>query len=60
MTGKPSRWQHPRWNLIIVVPILIIVLTDDDPISRGIGAVSLALSAFRYGFDSAKRGGRQS
>lgn len=55
MTSKPNRWQHPRWHLVIVVPILILVLVEDDAITRGIGVVSLALSAFRYGFDSAKR-----
>lgn len=51
---KPSRWYHPRWHLVIVAPILILVIVEDDAITRGMGAVALALSAFRYGVDSAK------
>ncbi|MFD6274810.1 hypothetical protein ACFWFI_04410 [Streptomyces sp. NPDC060209] len=52
---KKSSWGHPRWNLTIVVPLLIFVIVEDDVITRCLAAVALTLAAVRYGHESAKR-----
>lgn len=59
---RPSRWDHPRWHLVFVAPILILVIVEDDAITRGMAAVALALSAFRSGgrLGEAPAGGRES
>lgn len=54
MTKRASRWDHPLWHLVIVVPLPVFVITTDDPIIRGMGALSLALKTFRFGRDSMK------
>lgn len=55
MTNKSGRWSHPRRNLLIVVPLLLLVLVEGDAITRGLAALALTLAAFRYGRESAKR-----
>lgn len=55
MTNRASRWDHPRWNLLIVVPLLLLVLVEGDVITRGLAVLALTLAAFRYGRESAKR-----
>ncbi|MEU9948130.1 hypothetical protein [Streptomyces sp. NPDC047939] len=55
MTNKAGRRGHPRLNLLIVVPLLLLVLVEGDAITRGLAALALTLAAFRYGSESAKR-----
>ncbi|MGX1541853.1 hypothetical protein [Streptomyces adustus] len=55
MADKNSRWNHPRWHLIVVIPLLIFLITEDDPITRCFLASGLTVAAFRYGRDSARR-----
>ncbi|HEY9330118.1 MAG TPA: hypothetical protein VIS09_18085 [Streptomyces sp.] len=55
MTNKAPRRGNPRWNLLIVVPFLVLVLVEDDAITRGLAALALTLAAVRYGRESATR-----
>ncbi|WP_338677816.1 hypothetical protein V1460_36125 [Streptomyces sp. SCSIO 30461] len=55
MTKKPDGWNDPRWRLLLVVPLLIYVVVEDDAIIRGLLASALALGAFQYGWEMAKR-----
>ncbi|MET9474807.1 hypothetical protein [Streptomyces sp. NPDC002922] len=55
MTTKASRWDDPRWHLVIVVPLLFFVIVEDGTISRCLTALALSIAAFRYGCDSARR-----
>jgi hypothetical protein len=54
MTKRVSRWDHPLWHLVIVVPLLVFVITTDDTVIRAMAALALALQAFRFGRDSMK------
>lgn len=54
MADKNSRWNHPHWHLVIVIPLLIFLITEDDPITRCLLASGLTLAAIRYGRDSAR------
>jgi hypothetical protein len=50
MAGKSSRWNHPHWHLVLVIPLLIFLITEDDAITRGFLATGLAPAAVRYGY----------
>ncbi|MFD8735876.1 hypothetical protein ACFV06_13230 [Streptomyces sp. NPDC059618] len=55
MADKNSRWQHPYWHLVFfVIPLLILLTTEDDRIMRFLMASSLAMAAIQYGRDSAR------
>ncbi|MFG3285469.1 hypothetical protein [Streptomyces sp. NPDC048111] len=53
MADKNSRWNHPHWHLLIVIPLLIFLVTEDNTITRCLLASALTLAAVRYGRDSA-------
>ncbi|MET7364477.1 hypothetical protein ABZS61_01370 [Streptomyces sp. NPDC005566] len=50
-----SWWDHPHWNLMIVVPLLIFLVVEDDRVVRCLAALSLVLAAVRYGRELAER-----
>ncbi|MFE6554014.1 hypothetical protein ACWEQ2_21935 [Streptomyces sp. NPDC004096] len=46
---KKRRWHnHPRWYLLMVVPLMIWTVTDDSRISRSLGVVSLFCWGIQY------------
>ncbi|MFE9608189.1 hypothetical protein [Streptomyces sp. NPDC006012] len=54
MADKNSRWNHPRWHLVMVIPQMICLITEDDTISRCLLVSALTLTAIRYGRESAQ------
>ncbi|MFF2994596.1 hypothetical protein ACFVTC_08440 [Streptomyces sp. NPDC057950] len=54
MADKNSRWNHPHRHLVIVIPLLIFLITEDDP-KRCLLASGLTPAAIRYGRDSVRR-----
>ncbi|MFE4546127.1 hypothetical protein [Streptomyces sp. NPDC056785] len=46
---KNSGWNHPHWYLVTVLPLLVFLVTEDEALMRGLGAVSLTLTAIAYG-----------
>lgn len=55
MAEKPKWQNHPVWYLVFIVPQLMFVTSEDDTISRFLGASSLVLWGFLCGRESAKR-----
>lgn len=53
MTDKASRWNHPRWHLLIGVPLFIGLITQDGVISRCLLGSAVVLGSIRYGRESA-------
>ncbi|MFF4971270.1 hypothetical protein [Streptomyces sp. NPDC001083] len=53
--NKNSRLNQPHWHLVTVLPLLVFLVTEDEAIMRGLGAVSLSLTAIAYGRGLAER-----
>ncbi|MFF1412812.1 hypothetical protein ACFVX6_24070 [Streptomyces sp. NPDC058289] len=54
MAGKNDWRNHPRWILVILAPVLIFLITEEDPVMRGFLAVGILMWAVRYGRESEK------
>ncbi|MCM1966139.1 MULTISPECIES: hypothetical protein [unclassified Streptomyces] len=54
MAGKSDWRNHPRWHLVILMPLLIFVIAEEDPISRALLATAILVGAARYGRESVK------
>ncbi|MFD6886013.1 hypothetical protein [Streptomyces sp. NPDC059957] len=54
MAGKNDWWNHPRWILVLLTPVLIFVIREEDPVMRGFLAVAILMWAARYGRESVK------
>ncbi|WP_318208527.1 hypothetical protein [Streptomyces sp. SJL17-1] len=36
MADKNDRWNHPHWHLLILVPLLVFLIIEDDVITRSL------------------------
>ncbi|MGW1774246.1 hypothetical protein [Streptomyces sp. NPDC002104] len=54
MAGKNDWLNHPRWILVFLAPLLIFVITEEDPVMRGFLAAGILMWAVRYGRESVK------
>ncbi|WP_332758083.1 hypothetical protein [Streptomyces sp. MT206] len=54
MAGKSDWRNHPRWHLVFLAPLLIYVITEEDPIMRALLATAILVGAVRYGRESVK------
>ncbi|MER5762594.1 hypothetical protein [Streptomyces sp. NPDC002082] len=52
MAGKSDWRNHPRWILVILAPVLVFVIREEDPVMRGFLAVGIFMWAARYGRES--------
>ncbi|MER8041882.1 hypothetical protein [Streptomyces sp. NPDC094032] len=59
MADKSDWRNHPHGHLLILVPLLVFLVIEDDVIIRGVLACSLFSLAVLYGREWAKRGGRK-
>ncbi|MFJ5936897.1 hypothetical protein ACPCAE_15915 [Streptomyces cinereoruber] len=59
MADKNDWRNHPHWHLLILVPLLVFLVIEDDVITRSLLAGGLFSGAVRYGRDWVKRGARK-
>ncbi|WP_017241984.1 hypothetical protein [Streptomyces sp. SS] len=49
MTGKNDWRNNPHWYLVVLVPVLIALIVEDDGITRGLLAWGLLSGGVLYG-----------
>ncbi|MFG2304105.1 hypothetical protein [Actinacidiphila glaucinigra] len=55
MTDKPKWQNHPAWYLLLIVPQLVFVTSEEDKISRFLDGLGLLLWGILCGRELTKR-----
>ncbi|MCX5392207.1 hypothetical protein [Streptomyces sp. NBC_00094] len=58
MANKNDWRNHPHWYLLILVPVLVFLIIEDDVITRSLLAGGLFSGGVLYGRGWVKRGDR--
>ncbi|MFI8963661.1 hypothetical protein ACIGO8_16285 [Streptomyces sp. NPDC053493] len=54
MAGKRDWKNHPHWHLLVLVPLVVFLISEDDGVTRTFLAVGLFSGAVHYGRATAR------